>query len=241
MTTEKAVAKQADLRPAVLENLSEMLEAISGSLAPGERFDPSLLDRVKNPTGGGKNWELADGTATKTIEGVIILRQPVRAYWKERYSGAGAPPNCSSMDLQWGMGDNGSGAGRHACETCPMAQFGTAVDDKGEEAAGQACRQLTRIFVLQPDSALPIMLALPPTSYRDGQRYNLRLATRGKPLHSVVTSIGLDQKASQGGISYSFATFSAVRDLEPGEIEQVDAYRRQMVPVLSQSNISDEA
>ena len=243
MTTEgKATKAVAKTEERALANVTAGLSVLQEALGPGERLDATVLEQVKNPTGGGKNWELSSGEATQTIEGVIMLRQAVRAFWKDRVSetGGGTPPDCASFDLLTGDGDNGNGAGNHDCEDCPQAQFESAVDDAGNPGAGQACKQVTRLFVLREGEILPVMMALAPTSYKEARRYTISLASRSKPLHSVVTRVGLDQKTSQGGHAYSFATLQTVRELDADELEAVEAYRTEMVPMLTQTAIESD-
>ncbi len=236
--TTKAVAKPEE---AGLATVNERMSVLQAALGPGEKLDASVLEQVKNPTGGGTNWELSSGEATQTIEGVVVLRQVTRAFWKSKVtdSGGGTPPDCASFDILTGDGDNGSGAGNHDCETCPQSQFGSATNDAGEPGAGQACQQRTRMFVLREGEILPVMMSLAPTSYKEARRYTISLASRSKPLHSVVTRIGLDQKQSQAGLPYSFATLQTVRELDADELAEVEAYRAEMVPMLTQSAIEE--
>jgi hypothetical protein len=214
----------------------ESASALAETLAPGETLSLSDLPTVKVPTAGALNWQLPDGGAAKTIDGVIVARQPVRAYWATSFDegGGGAPPDCSSTDLLTGIGDNGTPeAGPHACATCPMAQFGSATNARGEQTQGQACRQITRLFVLQEGSMLPTLVALPPSSYAAAKRYAVR-----QPLHSVETSISLTNAKSGGGINYSEATFAVNRVLEPEERAAMTAYREAILPFVRQAPVA---
>lgn len=207
-------------------------EAMAEALAPGETLSINDLPTVKVPTAGALNWQLPSGDAAKTIDGVILLRQPVRAYWKGSFdeSGGGAPPDCSSADLQTGIGDNGEGGSVHACATCPWAQFGSATNAKGEPAGGQACRQITRLFIATEGEMLPLLVLLSPTNFNQAKGYAVR-----QPLTSVETSIGLENATSGNGIKYSRATFRAVRKLEPEERAVMESYRTAIAPFLKQA------
>jgi len=247
MTNNKALVPQepgkyALVAQAALDASSAMAEA----LAPGETLSINDLPTVKVPTAGALNWQLPNGDAAKTIDGVILLRQPVRAYWKARFddTGGGEPPDCTSDDLITGIGNNGTEEGdlqytadgeeawigRHACMTCPWAQFGSAVNAKGEPTAGQRCRQITRLFMVTEDSMLPTLVLLSPTNFTAAKGYAVR-----QPLTSVETSIGLEPDKSGGGITYSRATFKAVRKLEPEERAAMEAYKAAIMPFLRQT------
>jgi hypothetical protein len=222
---EKAVAQS-------MKGLTTMREV----LAPGESLDFTDLQRVTVPAGGAQHWELPSGEPAKTITGVIVLRQPVRAYWKVGLSesGGGTPPDCSSDDLLMGTGDNGQEGSVHGCGACPWSKFGTARDEKGEVAAGQACKQITRIFLLREGSMLPLLISVPPSSAKASKRFTIDVAGNGFPLWGIETEIGLEKAQSGGGIGYSKVTFRAVRPIEGAELEAIDRYRREFAPVFGQ-------
>jgi hypothetical protein len=210
---------------------SEAVQALSEALAPGETLELSDLPIVKVPTAGALNWQLPDGSATKNLNGVILARQPVRAYWNQSYdeTGGGTPPDCSSVDLLTGIGDNGQEGTVHDCRACPWAQFGSARNAKGEAAGGQACRQITRLFLAMDGQRLPVMVALPPTSFRDARKFAIQ---NGLAQHEVDVTLVNDQ--SQGGIKYSKAAFAVNRVLEPDEKRAMYEYRQAFIPFISQ-------
>jgi hypothetical protein len=209
------------------------LAAVQQAMGPGESLSFDLLERAKIPAGGGKAWNLDDGAETE-LEGILVLRQPVRAYWKVSFdeSGGGAPPDCASLDNQYGVGDPGGD-----CTTCPLAEFGSAVDEKGESKAGQACKQLTRMFLLRTDSVLPMFISLPPSSYKEAQKYTVMLAAKAVPYHRVITKIGLQAAKSSGGINYAKAQFSRGRNLTPDEVAAVESWRGSFIPMLEAMSI----
>ncbi len=239
----KEVAKVETTALAMYDKLNERLARIQGVLAPGEKITVNMLDSVRTPTGGSKNWELPDGEAVQTIEGVVILRQRRRAYWATGVadSDGGSPPDCSSPDGNIGSGNNGSGDGKHECADCPMAQFNTAVDDAGKPGAGQACKQNTDIFILREGGTLPFVVKLAPGSHIQAQGYVLNVAQRmpERELHHVVTRIGLAQKKSQGGFNFSFATFQTIGDVPEEHRAALDTYVETMTPWLKEAAIEN--
>lgn len=204
-----------------------------GILGPGEQVSFSVLERLRVPAGGAKNWELPNGQAAPTFTGVVLHRHMVRAYWRAPFAGGGEPPDCSSMDGINGIGDPGG-----ECEHCPLDRWGSARGEKDEERRGKACRQLTRLFILTPESALPTLLVLPPSSYQEGQNYALRLAARRTPYWSVVTEAALVQDSS-GGIKYSKVALKAVGRLSDEAIKHVERVREQLIPILTAARPSD--
>ena len=244
MTEDRTVAKRTKGETGVatlaLPTPGDM-QAIKDALGPGESLSVDLLERAKWPTGGAQFFEIGTRAPAKEIEGVLISRQPVRVYWRVKYGsdGGGNPPDCYSMDNETGHGDNGEPGPVHDCQTCPLSEWGTATNDKGEPAAGKACRQVTRLFMVEGGNMLPMLVPVPPSSYKDAQTYVLRLASRRTPYHAVVTKIGLKQEKSKGGVTYSRATFETVRDLDDAERVQVQAYRDSILPFLNALSVVD--
>jgi hypothetical protein len=240
-----AVAKRSNGSPTVVAEYQIMrpdgqdaLRVLHDALAPGESFGFGNLERVGIPPGGGKNWELPSGEAVRTLQGVIIHRQPVRAFWADAFQGEGTPPDCTSSDNIRGFADEATiaehGVGGE-CNTCPkggVQAWGTARGPDGESRPGKACRQITRLFLLQPESVLPLLISIPPSSYKSCQDFVLRNAGRGYPPHAYVTRIELEQTKSKDGISYSRTVFKEGGLLAKNELDTVLSYRGNMLPLF---------
>jgi len=208
------------------------LRDVMQMLAPGEQLDVFSFPTVKIPAGGGRAWDLPSGESSKELTGVIVVRTLVRSYWKASFdeSGGGSPPDCVSLDNEHGIGDPGG-----ECASCPLNQFGSGKDN------AKACRQITRLFLLQPDNLLPIFLPLPPSSYKICQNYVVSLMGRGIPLWETVTTIGLEQDKSGTGIVYSVPVFRAVGErLSEADRASVKVYRAGLLPVVSAMPITEE-
>ena len=214
----------------------ELAAVLAESLTPGEALTPELLPTIKIPAAGGRNWELPDGTAAQTVSGVILHRQTPRSYWSKAF-GEGeqnAAPDCHSTDgvvgIGWYDGAHFDADGNQLnpggrCAGCPMAEYGSG---KGNS---QACRQLTRLFLLREGDVLPTAVVLPPSSYTAGRAYALQAVNLGGLSH-VVTTIGLEQDKNPDGITYSRATFHAGPKLEKEQLASVQAYRAAILPYL---------
>ena len=196
---------------AIATRSEELAEVIRENIGDGGRMTPFDLDRVKVPTGGGKIWSIPtlDGEDDqRELTGVIVAWRDARAFWETPFasSGGGTPPDCSSQDSIIGFGMYGVGSELHPdgkCASCPMAQWGSKVNEKGEETRGQACKQMRVLFLLQPDALLPLALFAPPTSVAALRKYFMRLSTQGVPYYGVVTGLQLGEASSGDGITYS--------------------------------------
>lgn len=187
------------------------------------------------------------------------IRSYWRLGFDER-AGAGAgnqPPDCSSQDGKWGIGhpdghpdlvedhaaqgqfayeaydpsgEQVAGPGmqrRYACEACPLAQFGS--DSKGR---GQACRQNRLLFLLTPESALPMVIKVPPSSLKLVQGFLLKLSGRAIAPWGAVLSFGLRKTQGAAGIDYSEIVPSFVAKLDPSALERIVATAEALKPSL---------
>lgn len=195
-----------------------LADAVQDNLGAGglTAFD---LDRVRVPSGGGKAWELPtldEPEVARTFDGIIVHWREPRAYWSESLdmTGGGTPPECSSQD-----GVRGEGTPGGDCGTCPLAQYGSA-----KEGRGQACKQTRALFIVREDSLLPVVLFCPPTSIAPMRKYFLRLASQNRRFSDVVTRFTLGTATSQSGVSYSVVEPSVTRVLNPEEISAVREY-----------------
>lgn len=196
------------------------------------------LDRVKVPAGGGTVWEVPsiDGDdAVKVIEGVVIERLTRRAYWQSAYSGANDPPDCRSDDGITGEGEPGG-----VCARCPLNEFGTATKQDGSEGLGKACAETRLLFVLQPDSLIPLVIKVPPGSLKPFRQYSMRLLKAQLSMTGVVTKIGLEKAQSGDGITFSKITFEAGDRLSDEAKAAMVAYGEVLRPVAAQVTVERE-
>lgn len=215
--TTTALIKVED-RYLVLRKSAEVGELIK--LNMGGKFEFVDLTRIKIPSGGGKALEIPGIGGTDFAEEIncIILYRRMnedKAYWLSSEP-SNNPPDCSSNDGIRGHGNPGG-----LCSECSLNKFKSAVNAKGEPLPGKACKDILLIFPLLPDDQMPCALALPPTSLRPFSAYCSMLTRAGHPYFGVITTIGLKECKSQGGVTYSQATFKVAR--EDGEIQILDA------------------
>lgn len=238
------------------QELQEALAVNSG----GQRINPFDLDVVKVPSAGMTIWTIPDITGEindKALEGIVILQRTVRSWWEASIedSGGGSPPSCSSQDGIWGTGTpaghpdltdasgqafgyemfdaDGNAVGRpsgqrYACEACPLARFGSS-----PKGGGQACKQNRLLFLLTPESSLPLVLKVPPSSLKPIQSFMLRLSGKGIPYYGAVLSFGLVKRQNAAKIDYSEIVPSFVSKLSTEETARMKAVHESLKPVLA--------
>ena len=219
--------------PVMQLDVEEASAAIQEVATDGvSRFD---LPVVKVPSGGGIAWEIPDadgGVETKQVlEGIVLAVQDQRTYWKEAFgtNGGGTPPDCYSLDLKTGYGDPGGD-----CLACPFAQFGSGVDDKGNETRGQACKQQKIIWLLTPYSLLPYIVVVPPTSLKTVKSALVQMAGQGLRPGSYRVALSLDKQKNAGGVTYAQIVMKSAGKLSPEEKAQVQPMKDMVAGLTGQ-------
>lgn len=228
--TKSAVAHYAIMNPDI-PNLAQVVADNTGAAGLGE-FD---IDRIVIPSGGGLSWNVPnlDGhmEPLPALEGVVIAFKDGRAYWPgDPAEGLGGiPPNCKSDDGFIGIGDPGGD-----CSMCPNAQFGTRARGKG-----QACKMIRLLFLVRPQSLLPVIVKLPVTSISACRKFFARLAGAGIPFCGAVVRIGLEQERNDANIAYSQATFALASRLSPDETARFKAIGQAIMPKVRSAAVEN--
>lgn len=205
--------------PAIGEILAANLE--------GEKLDGFDLDRIKVPSGGAVIWELPSLEGPqyeKELHGIIAMSLQGRSYWANGLedSGGGTPPDCSSGSGDFGHGDPGG-----PCETCPMNEFGSS--GKGD---GKACKEFRSVFLVLPGTAIPTVLAVPPSSLKAFKQYRLRLAAAGFDMSSVITKFTLTKAKNKQGVDYAQINFTKGASLSPEQAAKMRDYIASIGPIF---------
>ena len=231
---EIAVVNMSEFALAAMDR-EEMREVITENLGGGGGIGAFDLTRIKVPTAGGTYWampEAVDGTErppAKAIEGVILHTSMERSYWKNKMGSGDSPaPDCTSSDCVTGVGNPGG-----SCATCKFAQFGTATGDDGKPGRGQACKQSVFVFMLCPESIMPVLLILPPTSIKPLKQYRIRLTGASMAISRVLTSLSLSKESNKGGTAYSRVDFAIAGKLTAEDAAMVNGYRAAMGPLFN--------
>lgn len=184
--------------------------------------EASDFEKIRIPTAGNLNWTiptLSGGETVSEFEAIILHHQPTRSYWQKSINSGSTPPDCASKNGLTGTGDPGGD-----CTECSMAQFGSSPNSKGR----QACKLTENLFVLLPESYLPMVLVLPPSSLKPFRQFIMQLSTANVPLQSVVVNFTLEKALSRSNIAYSLANFAVSQQLTEDETAIVELYSNTM-------------
>lgn len=177
------------------------------------------FDRVKWPTGGNTTFEVTDEeddsqfVTTDKITGVIVYHHPINSRWEGNYNGGNEPPICYAMDGKTGI--NTQTGEIINCDNCPYNQF-----ESNGSTSGKACKNIHRLYIIQNDNPVPILVSLPPTSLNSFRNYlGKKLLIRGKKAADVITEITLKKENSKNNMAFAKAVFKKVGDLSPAQVE----------------------
>lgn len=213
---------------------SKTAEEMQGILAEnfeGVKITPNDLEIIKFPTGGQLAWAIeieGETSFEKMFAAIILSVRTIRVYWEkgiDEREGEVTPPDCFSTDGEEGNGDPGG-----LCHKCPKAQFGS-----GRKGRGQACKEMREIIILRPDSMLPSIVRVPPTSLKEVSKYMRQLGQSHRRRSAVITEFGLQHAKNVEGIEYSTLTLKTTSDqiLTTDEAEKIKQYAADMASIIS--------
>jgi hypothetical protein len=217
----------------------EIMEVIRENLG-GQEMSSSDFERIKFPTGGGQLWTIpgtdGDPNMVKSIDGIILQYKNMRVFWSEEFNGQGAPPDCQSRDLRFGIGSPGG-----SCAECVYAKWGS--DRKGGK--GQACKTIGVLFMIVPGESIPIIVPVPVASVKHLKRFMLRLASQNKKYKHMIVSISLGQDKSEKGIVYSYLNPKVLFELPDEAKGQIDefiaSFSTAMSSAVTAESINDQS
>jgi len=212
------------MTPEELEELQDQLEDL----------DPEsgiTCRKIKIPSGGGTSFEVQTGDdddtdPMKTITGVVVFTHRLSGYWPNAYGTSINPqdklPYCSSMDGKTGVCQETGEV--ISCETCCWNQFGTAVDQTGNQARGKACKNMRRLYIMMDGDPNLYLLTVPPTSIRDVNNQLAKIA----PYANKVITLSLEKTQNAGGTAYSKVVIKKSGILPPAAAEFAKQLRHQI-------------
>jgi len=159
------------------------------------------------------------GTSLDELRGVLIARQTTRGYWPK--GSTDKKPLCSSLDGKIGhfRGEDGS-VQDMVCAACEFNEFGSAMDEYGNALAGKACKEMRRLYILEPGAIFPSYISLPPTSLNIWDNFiSARLNAGISDIKQQVV-LGLET-SSNGKFSYSVIKPKNGAVLKPLDIVEV--------------------
>ena len=191
-----------------------------------------LFDVVKSPSGGATVFEvpgLAGAEAGKELVGIILDYTTPRAYWDTPDPVEGTPPVCMSRDSL--ISQDGK-----ICSRCPFDDFGS----KDGESNAKACKESVLLFLLRPNSIMPLLVRVPVTSKPRFLRYMTRLVGTLTPLNGVVTKITLERATSKAGKPYALFNFEAVSVLGPEEAAHARTFSEQFMEIVDAADMDPD-
>ncbi|MBD5152960.1 MAG: hypothetical protein HDT16_11010 [Oscillibacter sp.] len=191
-----------------------------------------LFDIVKSPSGGSTVFEvpgLAGNEAAMELTGIVLDYTTPRAYWDTPDPVEGTPPVCLSQNSI--ISYDGK-----ACALCPYNDFGS----KDGESNAKACKESVLLFLLRPNSIIPLLVRVPVTSKPRFLKYSTRLLSTLTPISSVVTKITLEKATSKQGKPYALFNFQTVGTLSPEEAAQARAFGQQFMEIVNAAQLVPE-
>ena len=119
---------------------------------------------------------------------------------------------------------------------CPYNDFGS----KDGESNAKACKESVLLFLLRPQSIMPLLVRVPVTSKPRFLRYMARLVGTLTPLNGVVTKITLEKATSKAGKPYALYNFEAVSVLSPEEANHARAFAEQFMEIVDAADMDPD-
>ena len=175
-----------------------------------------VFEQIKIPIGGTTFFEMPsedpeNPETVKEFSAVILHHHPMRAFFKEPYTGGNNPPDCGSFNAVEGTGDPGGN-----CDVCLYNQFGS-----GENNA-KACKERRRLYLLLENEMFPMVLSLPTGSLKDFTRYLMRCFTKWGKSNAGITRFSLVKAVNKGGIAFTKVCFHMERPLTDEELAKIE-------------------
>jgi len=189
--------------------------------------------QIKIPSGTSSAYEVQteddDSEPMKKIEAVLVFTHRANGYWPGAY-GSGDDQNkapvCSSMDGKTAIWTE-TGEVR-SCESCPYNDYGTAVDQKGQQTRGKACKNMRRLYLMMSGDPNLYLLTVPPTSIKEVNKQLAKIIGSGTPYTGIVTILSLEKAKNANGVDYNKVVLQKGQPLPPAVAAQAVAVRQRI-------------
>lgn len=213
--TMKAMTTTQETAPTLASGL-DALKKMGDTISTEMNGLSVAFEQIKIPIGGATYFEMPSDESEKPVtvtefKAVILHHHPQRAYYKEKYTGGNALPDCGSFDAVEGTGDPGG-----SCDNCFFNQFGS-----GENNA-KACKERRRLYLLLEGESFPLVLSLPTGSLKEFSRYLVRCIPKWGASSAGITRFSLAKSVNKGGITYTKVRFQMERALTEGEMAEIE-------------------
>ena len=210
------------------EEIAKAMDIFQHNLR-GQKITERDLRRVKVPPQGITIWSIPSTEGdihAEEITGILVEYTTPRAYWDRPMDpNTLTPPNCSSHDGLMGIGDPGG-----SCHLCPFSKYGS---DPREDSNGQACKEKRMLFLLRPDSLLPLVIQAPSTSIRNVFDYTMGLANEEEVLfQNVYTQLTLEKVNAGGGIDYGKVVLKNIGRVPEEYHSALEIYQKKLANII---------
>ena len=211
----------------------EMMEELEDEMSDLDPESGITCRKIKIPSGGGLAYEVQGEEETdveymKEIKAVVVFTHRVNGFWAGAYGDddQNKAPVCSSIDGKTGVRiDSGEVI---SCETCPLNQFGSATDQKGEPGKGKACKNMRRLYLMMDNDPNFYLLTVPPTSIKDVNKQLAKIMAGGTPYTGLVLKLTLEKTKNAAGVEYSKVVISKAGLLSTAVSAAAKEMRRQI-------------
>lgn len=166
------------------------------------------------------------GNALKELRGVVLLSQRIRGYWPKTGGDGNKAPQCASLDCVTGVERDTQQ--RISCARCPHAAWGSEVKPDGTSGKGQACKEKRRVFIVQGDAEVPVLLVVPTSSIREYDEFISARLARKIPNTAAETIFRLHPETSGDGFKYAKLSCEIGDKVPPREILRLAKLRQSM-------------
>ena len=223
----------------------EMMEELEDEMSDLDPESGITCRKIKIPSGGGLAYEVQGEEETdveymKEIKAVVVFTHRVNGFWAGAYGDddQNKAPVCSSIDGKTGVRiDSGEVI---SCETCPLNQFGSATDQKGEPGKGKACKNMRRLYLMMDNDPNFYLLTVPPTSIKDVNKQLAKIMAGGTPYTGLVLKLTLEKTKNAAGVEYSKVVISKAGLLSTAVSAAAKEMRRQIKEQYQSMAITSE-
>lgn len=212
MSTEMISAVQ-ESKYLALRPDSDIAEAMTANLMPGEKLSASLLPRVPTPAGGAKVWSWTDvgnnEQSAKSIDGILVYYGARGILWGSEDPISGVQPVLISYDLMTArmVNEDIGDLDKDVLESCrigdrlydwqrlPYNKYGSASNGRGRR-----CKESRVLAILREDEAWPLMVTAGPGSLKTVTPFVSRLSVAH---FRAEVSLTLQKVENAGGQTYS--------------------------------------
>lgn len=188
--------------------------------------------KIKIPSAGGLAYEVQgededDVEYMKQIDAVIVFTHRANGYWPGAFGDdESKAPACASMDGKTGLWTESGEVS--SCETCPYNQYGSAIDNRGDQARGKACKNMRRLYLMMSGDPNLYLLTVPPTSIKEVNKQLAKIIGGGVPYTGLIVSLTLEKTKNAAGVDYSKVIIKKSAPLPSAVAAQAVAMRRRI-------------